>query len=182
MSNPAGLIEFCSCDYNLNASKITLKGVLSDSCNITRLALIKSLRVRINTGSDGGREDGNGRAREVRRQSGTLRRSERKKRRRRSGRPRVEMKESGDSCQLCDLGEESEPGLSAPLFLPPLSSALHSPEKSSKREKNKTTKSPEITWHTLPAASVPEFTRSALSQQRRDTGSVTKGDKCQHRW
>lgn len=28
LSNPAGLIEFCFCDYNLNASKITLKGFI----------------------------------------------------------------------------------------------------------------------------------------------------------
>lgn len=28
LSNPAGLIEFCFCDYNLNANKITLKGFI----------------------------------------------------------------------------------------------------------------------------------------------------------
>lgn len=28
LSNPAGLVEFCFCDYNLNASKITLKGFI----------------------------------------------------------------------------------------------------------------------------------------------------------
>ena len=114
LSNPAGLIEFCSCDYNLNASKITLKGVLSDSCNITRLALIKSLRVHINTGSDARRErwkrEGEGSAEAEQR----VKRSEREKG---DGGTDGEMKESGDSCQLCDLGGESEPALSALLFL-----------------------------------------------------------------
>ena len=139
MSNPAGLIEFCSCDYNLNASKITLKGVLSDSCNITRLALIKSLRVHINTGSDARRErwkrEGEGSAEAEQR----VKRSEREKG---DGGTDGEMKESGDSCQLCDLGGESEPALSALLFLlcsscSLLSSARHLPEKSSEGEREK---------------------------------------------
>lgn len=53
LSNPAGLIEFCFCDYNLNASKITLKGFIWQ-LQYYPAGSNQIIKICVNTASDGG--------------------------------------------------------------------------------------------------------------------------------
>ena len=57
LSNPAGLIEFCFCDYNLNASKITPKGFMRQ-LQYYPVGSNQIIGVHVNTGSSGGKEKG----------------------------------------------------------------------------------------------------------------------------